>query len=163
MDDRRQLANRHRSGWALSGPPSAIEFRNRWEMPMAARKKSGSRKSAAKKTAKTRKPRAKAKKAAKAPKRRVAAKKTVRARKPRVAAKKPVATPRTAVAPPAPPPAPVTEVDNRIAIVRANLRELVDQAASSAGAANEELLSQRIAEQEERLRLLMQERDNLAR
>ncbi|MBI2735410.1 MAG: hypothetical protein HYX38_02505 [Rhodospirillales bacterium] len=64
---------------------------------------------------------------------------------------------------PAPPPAPVTELDNRIAIVRANLRELVDQAASSAGAAHEELLSQRIAEQEERLRRLMQERDDLAR
>src|SRR6266508_1147977 len=121
MDDRRQLANRHRSGWALSGPPSAREFRNRWEMPMAART-------------------------------------PVRARKPRVAAKKPVATPRTAVAPPAPPPAPVTEVDNRIAIVRANLRELVDQAASSACAANEELLSQRIAEQEERLRRLIEDR-----
>ena len=64
---------------------------------------------------------------------------------------------------PAPAPAPVTELDNRIAIVRANLRELVDQAASSAGAANEELLSQRIAEQEERLRLLMQERDSSLR
>jgi hypothetical protein len=147
---------------------------------MAARKKSGSRKSAAKKAAKTRKSRVKVKKAAKAPKRRVAAKKAAKApnrrvaaknavqmRKPRVVAKKPVANPRAAVAPPAPvpapAPAPVTELDNRIAIVRANLRELVDQAASSAGAANEELLSQRIAEQEERLRLLMKERDELPR
>jgi hypothetical protein len=99
----------------------------------------------------------------------VAAKKAVQTRNKRVVAKKPVATPRTAVAPPAPTPvpasapAPVTELDNRIAIVRANLRDLVDQAASSAGAANEELLSQRIAEQEERLRLLMQERDDLSR
>jgi hypothetical protein len=147
---------------------------------MAARKKSGSRKSAAKKAVKTRKSRVKVKKAAKAPKRRVAAKKAAKApnrrvaaknavqmRKPRVVAKKPVANPRAAVAPPAPvpapAPAPVTELDNRIAIVRANLRELVDQAASSAGAANEELLSQRIAEQEERLRLLMKERDELPR
>jgi hypothetical protein len=149
---------------------------------MAARKKSGSRKSVAKKAAKTRKSRVKAKKAAKAakrrvaakkaakaPKRRVAARKAVQTRKPRVAVKKSVATPRTAVAPPVPapvsppPPAPVTELDNRIAIVRANLRELVDQAASSAGAANEELLSQRIAEQEERLKLLMKERDELPR
>ena len=64
---------------------------------------------------------------------------------------------------PAPHPAPATELDNRIAIVRANLRELVDQAASSAGAANEELLSQRIAEQEERLSRLGQERDELPR
>jgi hypothetical protein len=55
----------------------------------------------------------------------------------------------------------VTELDNRIAIVRANLRDLVDQAASSAGAANEELLSQRIAEQEERLRRLRQEREQI--
>ena len=55
----------------------------------------------------------------------------------------------------------VTELDNRIAIVRANLRELVEQAASSAGAANEELLSQRIAEQEERLARLRQEREQL--
>ena len=145
---------------------------------MAARKKSVSRKSAAKKAAKTRKSRVKAKKAAKAPRRRVAAKKAAKApkrrmavkkavqpRKKRVVAKKAVPTPQTAVAPPAPAPAPapVTELDNRIAIVRANLRDLVDQAASSAGAANEELLSQRIAEQEERLRLLMQERDELPR
>lgn len=138
---------------------------------MAARKKkSGSRKAAPKKSAKARKPRVAAKKAAKAPRRRVAAKKkVVRAAKKRVATRKPAAAPRPAAAAPtqapapAPPPAPVTELDNRIAIVRANLRELVDQAASSAGAANEELLSQRIAEQEERLRRLMQERDDLAR
>ena len=53
------------------------------------------------------------------------------------------------------------ELDNRIAIVRANLRELVEQAASSAGAANEELLSQRIAEQEERLGRLRKEREQI--
>ena len=145
---------------------------------MAARKKkSGSRRPVAKKkAAKTAKSRVVAKKkAAKAPKRRVAAKKPVRAAKKRVvakkrvAAKKPVAAPRPAMAPPAPTPPPVpaaapvavTELDNRIAIVRANLRDLVDQAASSAGAANEELLSQRIAEQEERLRRLRQERDQI--
>jgi hypothetical protein len=129
---------------------------------MAARKKSGSRKSAAKKAVTaTRKPRVAAKKPTKAPKRGVAAKKAVRTTKKRVVAKKPVTAPRPPLAPPAP--APVTELDNRIAIVRANLRELVDQAASSAGAANEELMSQRIAEQEERLRRLMQERDEPTR
>ena len=139
---------------------------------MAARKKkSGSRRPVAKKkAAKTRKPRIAAKKASKAPKRRGPAKKAVRPAKKRVIAKKkPAAAPRTAMAPPAPtrPPVPaaapvaVTELDNRIAIVRANLRDLVDQAASSAGAANEELLSQRIAEQEERLRRLRQERDQI--
>ena len=138
---------------------------------MAARKKSGSRKSAAKKVAKTRKSRVTAKKkAAKAPKRKVAAKKVARPAKKRVAARKPMPAAQPAMAPPprtaapVPPPMPVvSELDNRIAIVRANLRELVDQAASSAGAANEELLSQRIAEQEERLRRLVQERDDLAR
>ena len=133
---------------------------------MAARKKkSGSRRPAAKKTAKTRKPRVAAKKKAakKAPKRKVAAKKKiVRPAKKRATAKlvfaaKPDVAP--AAPPPAPPSASVAELDNRIAIVRANLRELVDQAASSAGAANEELLSQRIAEQEERLRRLRQERE----
>jgi hypothetical protein len=135
---------------------------------MAARKKkSGSRRPAAakKKAAKTRKSRVVAKKkAAKAPKRRVAAKKPVRAAKKRAAAKKPVAAPKTAVAPPtqAPTLAPVTELDNRIAIVRANLRELVDQAASSAGAANEELLSQRIAEQEAKLASLRKQREEFA-
>jgi hypothetical protein len=141
---------------------------------VARKKKSGSRKSAARKVAKTRKSRvALKKKVAKAPKRRVATKKkAVPPRKKQVATKKPVAAPKAAVAPrvpepvaapvAAPVPAPVAELDNRIAIVRANLRELVDQAASSAGAANEELLSQRISEQEERLRRLMQERDQLS-
>ena len=133
---------------------------------MAARKKkSGSRKSAAKKkAAKTRKPRVAAKKASKVPKRQVAAKKAVRAAKKRVAAKKPMAAPRAAAAPPtqAPTLTPVTELDNRIAIVRANLRELVDQAASSAGAANEELMSQRIAEQEAKLASLIKQREDLS-
>ena len=137
---------------------------------MAARKKSGSRKAAAKKAAKTRKSRVAPKKAAKAPKRRVAAKKAVRtakkkvAAKTKVAARKPVTAPRTAMAPPtqAPALAPVTELDNRIAIVRANLRELVEQAASSAGAANEELMSQRIAEQEAKLASLRKQRQEIA-
>lgn len=132
---------------------------------MAARKKSGSRRQAArKKAAKTAKSRVAAKKkAARVPKRRVAArkpaaKKRVAAKKP-AATRKPVAASRPAMAAPAP--MPVTELDNRIAIVRANLRELVDQAASSAGAANEELLSQRIAEQEAKLASLRKQREEL--
>ena len=143
---------------------------------MAARKKSGSTKAAAKKKVakKAGKSRVAAKKkAAKAPKRRVAPKKKVgRAAKKRIAAKKPAtvtvptrATPPTAPTPapaPAPPPPMVAELDNRIAIVRANLRELVDQAASSAGAASEELLSQRIAEQEAKLASLRKQREELA-
>ncbi len=65
---------------------------------------------------------------------------------------------RRAVAPVA-----VTELDNRIAIVRTNLRDLVELASASGGAANEELMSQRITEQEEALRLLIEERDGASR
>ncbi|MBV8186862.1 MAG: hypothetical protein JOY64_34120 [Alphaproteobacteria bacterium] len=59
------------------------------------------------------------------------------------------------------PPA-VAEIDNQIAIVRDNLRQLVEQAASSSGAANEELLSQRITEQEAKLALLRKQREEAA-
>jgi hypothetical protein len=110
---------------------------------MAAKKKSGSRKSAAnKKATKTRKPRAASKKAAKARKLPAARKK---------------ATTQAAV-----PPA-VVEIDNRIAIVRNNLRELVEQASAYSGASNEELVSQRIGEQEAKLQLLIKQREELAR
>ena len=116
---------------------------------MAARKKSAARKkksAAKKKPAKAGRPRRAAKKAA--------GKKTAARRERTVAVRTPVAMrPMDSAA--------VMAIDERIAIVRANLRELVDQAASSAGAANEELMSQRISQQEERLRLLTQERDGL--
>jgi hypothetical protein len=132
-------------------------------MLMAAKKKSAAKKAAAKKkaakkTAKAKKPRPAAKKtvkkAAKAAKGRPAPKKTAPVRKPPPAAKK-------AAPPPMMDPAAVMAIDERIALVRANLRELVEQAASSAGAANEELLSQRISEQEERLRDLRKQREEL--
>ena len=145
-----------------------------------ARSKSASRKSAAKKkAAKSRKsrPAAKkktakkvAKKAAKARKPRSAAKKAAPAIRKRAAVKKPVAPPK-AKAPVATPAKTiadtgtfmsVAELDNRIAIVRTNLRELVEQAASYSGASNEELASQRIAEQEAKLALLVKQRDELS-
>jgi DNA-binding ferritin-like protein len=114
---------------------------------MAAKKKSASRKSAGKKAAKTRKVRAAAKKkVAKTPKKR--------------AAKKAAATHR---APPPAVPAAVAEIDERIAIVRDNLRELTEQAAASSGASTEELLSDRIAEREAQLRLLIKEREKRVR
>jgi len=124
----------------------------------AARKaaKTGKPRSAAKKPAKTRKPRAAAKKAAKTGKPRVAAKKAAPTRKPGAADKAPTVRTVSVKAPPV-----TAEIDNRISIVRANLRDLVEQAASSAGAGSEELLSQRITQQEERLRLLTKERDEL--
>ena len=55
----------------------------------------------------------------------------------------------------------VAEIDDRIADVRENLRELVEQAAGTSGAADDELLSQRIAEQQELLDLLTKHRDEL--
>jgi hypothetical protein len=140
-----------------------------------ARSKSAARKSAAKKAAKTRKSRPAAKKAAKTRKPPRAAKKAAAPRKGRTAAKKAVVT-RKAKAP-APARAKTTantttlmseaspaivEIDNRIAIVRNNLRDLVEQATSYSGAAAEELTSQRIAEQEAKLELLRKQREALS-
>ncbi|MEZ2131333.1 MULTISPECIES: hypothetical protein [unclassified Sinorhizobium] len=55
----------------------------------------------------------------------------------------------------------LAEVDERIAAVRENLRELIEQAAAFSGAADEELTSQRIADQEEELERLTKMRDEL--
>ena len=57
----------------------------------------------------------------------------------------------------------VAEIDDRIGIVRDNLRELVEQAAAYSGAADEELMSRRIAEQEAQLGFLRKQREELAR
>jgi hypothetical protein len=125
-----------------------------------ARSKSASRKSAAKKAAKTRKSRKAAKKAAKTRKPRAAAKKAAAPRKRRAAAKKALATrkPKAVVAAAA---STTTELDDRIAIVRTNLRELVEQATSYSGASDEERMSERIAEQEAKLELLIKQREAL--
>ena len=56
----------------------------------------------------------------------------------------------------------IVDIDNRIAIVRNNLRDLVEQATSYSGAAAEELTSQRIAEQEAKLELLRKQREELS-
>ena len=53
------------------------------------------------------------------------------------------------------------ELDSRIAILRNNLRALVEQAASVTGASSEELLAERIAEQEAKLAELTKQRDAL--
>jgi len=52
----------------------------------------------------------------------------------------------------------IEEIDARISAVRENLRELVEQAATYSGAADEELSSQRIAEQEAQLDMLNKRR-----
>jgi hypothetical protein len=80
-------------------------------------------------------------------------------RKRRTAAKKGVVT-RVAKAA-GPSSAKAAELDSRIAIVRNNLRTLVEQAASVTGASSEELMSSRIAEQEAKLEELKKQRDAL--
>jgi hypothetical protein len=56
----------------------------------------------------------------------------------------------------------IVEIDARIAIVKDNLRELVEQSASYSGAADDDLMSRRIAEQEAELELLTKRRDELS-
>jgi len=126
-----------------------------------AKSKSASRKSAAKKAAKTRKSRTVARKAAKTRKRPTAGKKTAATRKRQVVAKKAVAPRKIKAAVPTGV-LETTELDNRIAILRDNLRELVEQAASYSGASDEERMSERIAEQEAKLELLMKQREELS-
>jgi len=55
----------------------------------------------------------------------------------------------------------IAEIDARIAIVRENLRQLIEQAAADSGAADEELMAQRIAEQEALLESLKKRRAEL--
>ena len=56
----------------------------------------------------------------------------------------------------------VEEIDARIAIVHENLRDLIEQAAAYSGAADDELLSRRIAEQQAQLDSLTKRRGMLA-
>ncbi|MEO8753556.1 MAG: hypothetical protein ABI624_12845 [Casimicrobiaceae bacterium] len=55
----------------------------------------------------------------------------------------------------------VEQIDARIAAVRENLRQLVEQAAGFSGAADEELVSSRIQEQETQLEMLTSMRARL--
>jgi hypothetical protein len=57
----------------------------------------------------------------------------------------------------------LAEIDERIAIVRENLRELVEQAAVYSGAADENRTAERIADQEEKLARLTRQRDEIAK
>jgi predicted RNA-binding protein len=57
----------------------------------------------------------------------------------------------------------LAELDQRIAILRDNLRELVEQAAAYSGAADEARAADRIAAQEARLAELLKERERLAK
>ncbi|MGZ5564844.1 MAG: hypothetical protein ACXWFY_06610 [Chthoniobacterales bacterium] len=55
----------------------------------------------------------------------------------------------------------LSELNDRIALVRGNIRQLIEQAAASSGAQDEERTSGRIAQQQEELDRLEQERDAL--
>jgi uncharacterized small protein (DUF1192 family) len=57
----------------------------------------------------------------------------------------------------------LAELDERIAIVRENIRQLVEQAAGYSGAEDEERNADRIAQQTEELDRLTKQRDALAR
>jgi hypothetical protein len=56
----------------------------------------------------------------------------------------------------------IADIDERIAVLKENLRELVEQSASYSGAADEDLVSRRIAEQEAELESLTKRRDELS-
>ena len=51
------------------------------------------------------------------------------------------------------------ELNDRIAVLRDNIRQLIEQAAASSGALDEERTSGRIAQQQEELEELVKERD----
>jgi uncharacterized small protein (DUF1192 family) len=53
------------------------------------------------------------------------------------------------------------ELEDRIAIVRDNIRQLVEQAAGSSGAQDEARNADRIAQQTEELEMLVKQRDAL--
>ncbi len=55
----------------------------------------------------------------------------------------------------------LSELNDRIAILRDNIRQLVEQAAGASGAKTEERISERIDRQNEELELLTKARDAL--
>ncbi len=57
----------------------------------------------------------------------------------------------------------LSELNDRIAVLRDNIRQLVEQAAASSGAQDEERTSGRIAQQQEELDKLVKARDAMAK
>ncbi|HTE78194.1 MAG TPA: hypothetical protein VK653_15870 [Xanthobacteraceae bacterium] len=53
------------------------------------------------------------------------------------------------------------EIERRIAIVRDNIRQLIEQAAANSGAGDESRNADRIAQQQEELERLVKQRDAL--
>jgi hypothetical protein len=56
---------------------------------------------------------------------------------------------------------PLYELEDRIAIIRDNIRQLIEQAAANSGAADEDRNADRIAQQNEELEKLVKQRDAL--
>jgi hypothetical protein len=56
----------------------------------------------------------------------------------------------------------LAELDDRIAIARDNIRQLIEQAAAASGERNEERISDRLAQQNADLEALSKARDALA-
>lgn len=56
----------------------------------------------------------------------------------------------------------LAELDDRIAVVRDNIRQLIEQAAAASGARNEERTSERLAQQNAELEALSKARDALS-
>jgi hypothetical protein len=57
----------------------------------------------------------------------------------------------------------IAELDRRIALIRQNINDLVEQAAAYSGAGDESRAADRIARQEQELRRLIEQRDALAK
>ena len=57
----------------------------------------------------------------------------------------------------------LAELDARIAAIRQNINDLVEQAAAYSGAADESRIADRIAQQEQELRRLTKMRDELGK
>jgi hypothetical protein len=57
----------------------------------------------------------------------------------------------------------LTELEDRIAIVRDNIRQLIEQAAGAAGDRNEERISERLEHQNSELEALSKARDALTK
>jgi predicted RNA-binding protein len=57
----------------------------------------------------------------------------------------------------------LTELNNRIAILQGNIRQLIEQAAAASGEQNEARIADRIHQQNEERERLIQERDSRAK
>ncbi len=57
----------------------------------------------------------------------------------------------------------LSELNDRIAVLQDNIRQLIEQAAGATGAQSDERISERLAQQNEELDRLTKERDALVR